>query len=132
MIFLKDKPSSCSNIIERASPGGVRNNPVFFSVNNLSFVSLDVGRACLRVLGTNTRLDSKFRRFWGGKYTPFSAELNSMRERSMLLPLALAEAFNKARNVCFVGVKKRSSTLQKATETPRMLEMMNHSVPRAS
>jgi hypothetical protein len=89
-------------------------------VNNLSFVSLDLGKSVRFVLGTNIRLDSKFRRFWGGKYTPFSSELNSIRERSILLPPALAEAFNKARNVCFVGVKKRSSTLQKATETPRI------------
>ena len=72
----------------------------------------------LAVLGTNMRLESKFRMFWGGKYTPFSAELNSLRERSILLPLALTEAFNRLRNACFVGVKKRRSTLQKATETP--------------
>jgi hypothetical protein len=38
----------------------------------------------------------------------------------MLLPPALAEAFSKARNACFVGVKKRSKTLHNATETPRM------------
>jgi hypothetical protein len=36
----------------------------------------------------------------------------------MLLPLALAEAFNKERNACFGGVKKRSKMLQKATDTP--------------
>ena len=38
----------------------------------------------------------------------------------MLLPLALAEAFNKPRKACFVGVKKRSRALQKAIETPRI------------
>jgi hypothetical protein len=36
----------------------------------------------------------------------------------MLVPLALAEAFNKERNACFVGVKKRSNMAQKETETP--------------
>ena len=36
----------------------------------------------------------------------------------MFVPLALAEAFNKERNACFVGVKKRSNILQKETETP--------------
>ncbi len=38
----------------------------------------------------------------------------------MLLPLALAEAFNKERNARFVGVKKRSKTLQKEIETPKI------------
>ena len=64
-------------------------------MNNLSLVSFDSGNAVLAVLGTNIRLESKFRMFWGGKYTPFSAELNSLRERSILLPLALTEAFNQ-------------------------------------
>ena len=43
-----------------------------------------------------------------------------MRARSMLLPLALTETFNKERNAFLVGVKKRSNILQKATETPRI------------
>ena len=47
---------------------------------------------------------------------PFSDKSNSFRERSMLPPLA--EAFSKERNVCFVGVKKRSNILQKEIETP--------------
>ena len=118
LIFLKDRPSSCSNKVERASPGGVSSSPFFFSVNSLSVVSFDSGNSVSDVLGTNTTLESKFRMLCGGKYTPFSGELNSIRERSILLPLAAAEAFKRPRNVCFVGVKKRSSTLQKATETP--------------
>jgi len=38
----------------------------------------------------------------------------------MLLPLALAEAFNKDRNAFFVGVKKSSNILQNEIETPRI------------
>jgi hypothetical protein len=37
----------------------------------------------------------------------------------MLLPVELADAFSKARNAFFVGVKKSSKTLQNDIETPK-------------
>jgi hypothetical protein len=43
------------------------NAPVFLFVSSFSFVSSGVGSGVLGVSGMNTRLDSMFLRFLGGK-----------------------------------------------------------------
>ena len=64
---MNEKPSSSSKIRERADPGGVMNAPVFWFVSSFSFVSSGVNSGVLRAPGMNTRLDSMFLRFLGGK-----------------------------------------------------------------
>ena len=66
-VFVNEKPSSSSKRRERADPGGVTKAPVFWFVSCFSFVSSGVGSGVLGVLGMNTRLDSMFLRFFGGK-----------------------------------------------------------------
>lgn len=66
-VFVNEKPSSLSKRRERADPGGVTKAPVFSFVSCFSFVSSGAGNGVLRVSGMNTRLDSMFLRFLGGK-----------------------------------------------------------------
>ena len=66
-VFVNEKPSSSSKRRERADPGGVTNAPVFSFVSCFSFDSFGVGSGVLRVSGMNTRLDSLFWRFFGGR-----------------------------------------------------------------
>ncbi|MBA7704686.1 hypothetical protein ES703_113504 [subsurface metagenome] len=104
-VFVKDMPSSCSKILDKAKPGGVRNMPFWFlEVSFSSVVFSRLGRGWFGFSGTNMRLDSMCMRFLGGKYTPFWAALCSDSILSMLLVFDRAEAFSRVKGTCLVGV----------------------------